>query len=72
MIRYEELYAIDPNQARATPKEHHDEIVEYLVANVQELEKFKFIKEIRHVFMIRMEIKLWQLKVYTNDYLEME
>ena len=24
LIRYEELYTIDPSQARATPKEHHD------------------------------------------------
>ena len=24
LIRYEELYAINPNQARATPKEHHN------------------------------------------------
>lgn len=34
LIRYEELYAIDPTQARATPKEHHDGIVE----NLRELE----------------------------------
>ena len=27
LIRYEELYAINPNQARATTKEHHDFIV---------------------------------------------
>ena len=26
LIRYEELYAINPNQARATPKEHHDSL----------------------------------------------
>ena len=32
LIRYEELYAINPNQARATPKEHHDLIVNNLVA----------------------------------------
>ena len=59
LIRYEELYAIDPSQARATPKEHHDRIVEHLVDNIRELEmirfliKFKFIKEINRVFMIR-------------------
>ncbi|MCS4486885.1 zeta toxin family protein [Staphylococcus americanisciuri] len=35
MIRYEELYAIDPNQARATPKEHHDYNVNHLVKNVE-------------------------------------
>ena len=38
LIRYEELYAIDPNQAIATPKEHHDGIVEHLVDNLRELE----------------------------------
>lgn len=39
LIRYEELYAIDPNQVRATPKEHHDGIVENLVENLRELER---------------------------------
>lgn len=39
LIRYEELYAIAPNQARATPKEHHDGIVENLVDNLSELER---------------------------------
>ena len=49
---------IDPSQARATPKEHHDGIVEHLVDNLRELEtaklldKFKFIKEINRVFII--------------------
>lgn len=38
LIRYEELYAIDPNQARATPKEYHDGIVGHLVDNLRELE----------------------------------
>ena len=38
LIRYEELYAIDPTQDRATPKEHHDGIVEHLVDNLRELE----------------------------------
>ncbi|MEC4578108.1 type II toxin-antitoxin system toxin PezT [Streptococcus dysgalactiae] len=38
LIRYEELYTIDPNQARATPKELHDGIVEHLVDNLRELE----------------------------------
>lgn len=38
LIRYEELYAIDPNKARATPKDHHDGIVNHLVDNLQELE----------------------------------
>lgn len=38
LIRYEELYAVDPNKARATPKEHHDGIVDHLVDNLRELE----------------------------------
>ena len=38
LIRYEELYTIDPSQAIATPKEHHDGIVEHLVDNLRELE----------------------------------
>ena len=38
LIRYEELYSINPTQARATPKEHHDGIVEHLVDNLRELE----------------------------------
>ena len=47
MIRYEELYAIDPNQARATPKEHHDGIVENLVDNLRELESEKLFEQIQ-------------------------
>ncbi|MBF0777436.1 type II toxin-antitoxin system toxin PezT [Streptococcus cuniculi] len=47
LIRYEELYAIDPNQARATPKEHHDVIVNHLVDNVRELENDKFFDQIQ-------------------------
>ncbi|UUM57076.1 type II toxin-antitoxin system toxin PezT [Streptococcus suis] len=47
LIRYEELYAIDPNQARATPKEHHDGIVENLVDNLRELESEKFFDQIQ-------------------------
>ena len=76
LIRYEELYAIDPSQARATPKAHHDGIVEHLVNNLRELErinfldKFKFIKEINRVFMIRKQTKPQQQKFYTNAYLE--
>ncbi|EQC72631.1 Zeta toxin [Streptococcus sp. HSISS2] len=37
-IRYEELYALEQSQARATPKAHHDAIVDRLVENLQELE----------------------------------
>lgn len=47
LIRYEELYAIDSNQARATPKEHHDGIVENLVDNLKELESDKLFDQIQ-------------------------
>ncbi|MFC3931961.1 type II toxin-antitoxin system toxin PezT [Streptococcus dentapri] len=47
LIRYKELYAIDPNQARATPKEHHDGIVENLVDNLKELESDKLFDRIQ-------------------------
>lgn len=47
LIRYEELYAIDPTQARATPKEHHDGIVENLVDNLKELEIDKLFDQIQ-------------------------
>ena len=47
LIRYEELYAIDPTQARATPKEHHDGIVENLVDNLKELESDKLFDQIQ-------------------------
>lgn len=47
LIRYEELYAIDSNQARATPKEHHDGIVENLVDNLRELESEKLFERIQ-------------------------
>lgn len=47
LIRYEELHAIDPIQARATPKEHHDGIVEHLVDNLRELENDKIFNQIQ-------------------------
>ena len=47
LIRYEELYAIDSSQARATPKEHHDGIVEHLVDNLRELENDKIFNQIQ-------------------------
>ena len=47
LIRYEELYAIDPRQARATPKAHHDGIVEHLVENLRELEKDQLFRQIQ-------------------------
>ncbi len=47
LIRYEELYTMDPNQARATPKEHHNGIVENLVDNLRELESEKLFDQIQ-------------------------
>jgi len=47
LIRYEELYAIDPSQARATPKEHHDGIVEHLVDNLRELENDNIFNQVQ-------------------------
>ena len=47
LIRYEELYTIDPSQARATPKEHHDGIVEHLVDNLRELENDNIFNQIQ-------------------------
>ena len=47
LIRYEELYVIDPSQARANPKEHHDGIVEHFVDNLRELEKSELFRQIQ-------------------------
>ena len=47
LIRYEELYAINPNQARATPKEHHDFIVNHLVDNSRQLEELAIFERIQ-------------------------
>lgn len=47
LIRYEELYAIDPSQARATPKECHDYIVNHLSDNLRELESDKIFDQIQ-------------------------
>lgn len=47
LIRYEELYAINPNQARATPKEHHDFIVNHLVDNTRQLEELSIFERIQ-------------------------
>ena len=38
-LRYLEMMIVDPLQARATPKDHHDGIVKSLVANITELEQ---------------------------------
>lgn len=47
LIRYEEVYAVNLSQARATPKEHHDGIVEHLVDNLRELETDKLFEQIQ-------------------------
>ena len=47
LIRCEELYAINPNQARATPKEHHDFIVNHLVDNTRQLEELAIFERIQ-------------------------
>ena len=38
-LRYLEMMIVDPLQARATPKDHHDGIVKSLVSNINELEQ---------------------------------
>ena len=43
LIRYEE----NPNQARATPKEHHDFIVNHLVDNTRQLEELAIFETIQ-------------------------
>ena len=47
LIRYEELYGVNRNQARATPKEHHDFIVNHLVDNTRQLEKLAIFERIQ-------------------------
>ena len=48
LIRYEELYAINPNQARATPKEHHDLVVGLLPKNADTV----FLSDKANVFKV--------------------
>ena len=38
-LRYLEMLVVDPLQARATPKEHHDGIVQSLIDNINEIEQ---------------------------------
>lgn len=38
-LRYLEMLVVDPLQARATPKEHHDGIVKSLIDNINEIEQ---------------------------------
>jgi len=47
LIRYEEVYAVNPSQARVTPKGHHDGIVDNLVDNLRELENDKLFDQIQ-------------------------
>lgn len=47
LIRYEELNAINPNQARATPKERYDLIVNNLVENTHQLEQLGIFEQIQ-------------------------
>ena len=47
LIRYEELYGVNRNQARATPKEHHDFIVNHLVDNTRQLEELAIFERIQ-------------------------
>ena len=46
-LRYLEMLVVDPLQARATPKEHHDGIVKSLVANSNELEQSGLFESIQ-------------------------
>ena len=46
-LRYLEMLVVDPLQARGTPKEHHDGIVKFLVANITELEQSGFFETIQ-------------------------
>ena len=47
LIRYEELYAINPNQVRATPKEPYDFIVNHLVENTRQMEELAIFERIQ-------------------------
>lgn len=46
-LRYLEMLVVDPLQARATPKEHHDGIVKVLVSNINELEQSRLFESIQ-------------------------
>lgn len=47
LIRYEELYANNPTQARATSKENHDDIVDHIVGNLRQLEQEAIFQRIQ-------------------------
>lgn len=46
-LRYLEMLVVNPLQARATPKEHHDGIVKSLVFNINELEQSGLFESIQ-------------------------
>ena len=46
-LRYLEMMIVDPFQARATPKDHHDGIVKSLVSNINELEQSGLFESIQ-------------------------
>lgn len=46
-IRYEELFSVNPTQARATSKNYHDMIVSSLINNVKDLEKTLLFQKIQ-------------------------
>ena len=46
-LRYLEMMIVDPLQARATPKDHHDGIVKSLVSNCNELEQSGLFESIQ-------------------------
>lgn len=46
-LRYLEMMIVDPLQARATPKDHHDGIVKSLVYNSNELEQSELFESIQ-------------------------
>lgn len=47
LIRYREMYLEDPKSARATPKDHHDNIVNNIVDNLLKLEQSKIFDRIQ-------------------------
>ena len=47
LIRYKEMYLEDPKSARATPKDHHDNIVNNIVDNLHKLEESKIFDRIQ-------------------------
>lgn len=47
LIRFEQLYAINPLHARATPKAYHDQIVACLVDNLRQVEDEQIFERIQ-------------------------